>query len=74
MEIEGQIVSVPLTQEQTLSLLPNLPATVIGQLRQVSKDKECYAQIRCLTSSGAAFASRQESVLIEDVLKEGVIE
>lgn len=58
LTISGKIVSVVLTQEETLSL-------VAGEMT--------YIQIRLLDGNEIAYVSQQGYVSVEDILKEGVI-
>ena len=56
--ISGKNISVPLSQEETLSLTSGVSA---------------YIQIRLLTDRGIAYASQSEFVSVYDVYKDGVI-
>lgn len=58
LTINGRLVSVVLTQEETLSLVGGVIS---------------YIQIRLLDDEDIAYVSQQEFITIEDVLKGGVL-
>lgn len=58
LDINGKLVSVILTQEETLSLIAGIPT---------------YIQIRLLDDSDIAYVSQKSFINVEDVIKEGVI-
>lgn len=58
MTINTDVLTVTLTQEETLKFTGGLPAKI---------------QLRCLTKGGVAYATKIITVQIEEILKDGVI-